>query len=339
MKAVLKRWLPLFLGLQLLAGCSLVDEDMSDCDMQYRLDYTLKLVTNVTTELRTELSLATDVAVSSALETYFSEVFGEYAHDVDMSFYDVKDDFVRLHHETHTMEARESSYTLNIPVHEYIHLAVANAKANGSVDISDSGYCFSAALRQEVEDTLDSHTAALYSARLPMDVRSGVRQEFDVDLFTCHGAEALVLDTLGSGVKDVRVFATGFATDFSIADSTYLFRYSPVFRTRKVETGGPSGIQLCYACVNFPSRVPEDVQTRAEASSSPALWEFHVYCTLPDGSITQTRLSVREPVLPGHVVVAMARVYPNGALEPEDMNVGVSVTLDWHSGMEHEVAL
>jgi hypothetical protein len=67
-------------------GCSWVDDDLSDCETEYTLDYELRLVTNMTAELQTQLSLDTDLAVSTALKDYLSNTFTDYAHDVDLGF-------------------------------------------------------------------------------------------------------------------------------------------------------------------------------------------------------------------------------------------------------------
>jgi hypothetical protein len=37
--------------------------------------------------------------------------------------------------------------------------------------------------------------------------------------------------------------------------------------------------------------------------------------------------------------ILKATVYASGALVPEDITVGVSVSLDWKPGMEHEIIL
>ena len=47
------------------AACSLIDEDMRDCETDTRLDYELRLVTNMTTELQTQLSLEEDAEVAA----------------------------------------------------------------------------------------------------------------------------------------------------------------------------------------------------------------------------------------------------------------------------------
>ena len=88
-----------------LSACSLIDEDLRHCETTYNIGYELRLVTNMTTELQTQLSMATDVQVASALGDYLKNVFTDHAHDVDLSFYDVFGDSLRLHHESHIMDA------------------------------------------------------------------------------------------------------------------------------------------------------------------------------------------------------------------------------------------
>ena len=53
----------------LLSGCSMIDDDLSDCDTDYTLDYELRLVTNMTLELQSTLTLQTDVNVATVLQS------------------------------------------------------------------------------------------------------------------------------------------------------------------------------------------------------------------------------------------------------------------------------
>ena len=198
----------------LFTGCVLVDQDMSDCETDYTLDYELRLVTNMTTELQTQLSMAADVNVSSALQKYMSGIFTDYAHDVNLSFYDVYGDSTRLHNERHIMDANQSSYTLFIPVRKYMHIAIANIEDNHEVGLEKDEICHTSRLFQPIRDTVESHSTGVFTARLPMDIKEGEDQQFDVKLYMANCATALVLDTLGSHIKDIDVYATGFATGF-----------------------------------------------------------------------------------------------------------------------------
>ena len=319
-----------------MPACRLIDEDLTDCEQDLSLDYELRLATNITTQLETELSLETEVSVATSLRSYLNDIFTDRAHDVDLSFYDVVGDSTRLHHEQHIMNANQTSYTLNIPVHRYMHLGLANLERNGGIlSLQSDGTCHGSRLQQLQADTLSPHRQGVFTARLPMDVREGEDQEFKVNLFMANCAAALVLDTLGSHVKDIRVLASGFATAFDVADSLFRFQHPQIIRADKVAVEGP-GSPLCFATVNFPSRMPE--ATKAEGDK-PALWELRVYVTLPGGSVTENTLSISDPLPAAHLEILKATVYPNGALESDDKTVGISVTLDWKPGTEHEVIL
>lgn len=329
-----------------LSGCAFVDEDLRDCETDYTMDYQLRLVTNMTTELKTQLSMEADVTVATALEAYLKDVFTDKAHDIDLSFYDVTGDSLRLHHEKHIMDASQSSYTLFIPVHKYMHVCVANLDQNGSLSLISDDRCHAASLHQQVADTVPPHSKGLFTARLPMDVQEGVDQHFDVRLYMANCASALVLDTLGCNLKDIQVYASGFATDFDVADSLYRFQYTPIVRTQKLNLDEKSPAQICFATVTFPSRTKtetkvviesEDDDVNVEAGDAP--WQFRIYSTLQDNSVTETQLSIFKPILASHLRVLKAKVYRDGSLIPGDPTVGVSVTLDWTPGLDHQVVL
>lgn len=314
----------------LLSGCSLIDQDLRACDTDYTLDYELSLVTNLTTEINAALDMETDVNVAAALKEHLSHVFTDRAHDVDLSFYNVEGPMERLHHEFHIMDASQTSYTLYIPVREYMHLAVANLEENTSVDLQTPDYFNQSILIQEVRDTVPSQKVGIFTARLPMDIKEGEDQVFHVNLSMANSAAVVVLDTLDSRVTDIKVYAEGFATGFMLADSTYRYDYTPVVQTEQIPVKDSQ--ELCFSTVVFPSR-------RARLKAEESLWEFHVYSTMVDGLITETRLGVKEPLDAGHVRIIKAKVQNNGSLVPEDETVAVSVQLEWTPGMEHEIIL
>ena len=318
-----------------LPACRLIDEDVVDCVKEYDLEYEMRLVTNMTTELETQLNMETDVSVAASLRAYLGHVFTDRAHDVDLSFYDVFGDSLRLHHESHIMDATQSSYTLNIPVRRYMHVGLANLDENNTLALENDERCHHSRLQQRVADTLETQHKGVFTARLPMDIKAGVDQQFNVSLYMANCATALVLDTLDSHVKDIRVFATGFATAFDVADSLYRFQFSPIIRADQLEVKDDPIGQLCFATVNFPSRGPD---TKAE-EEKPTYWEYRVYSYLKDGTITETRLSITHPLEPAQLDILKAKVYGNGALEPGDVTVGVSVSPNWMPGMEHEVVI
>ena len=300
-----------------LSACSLIDEDLRHCETTYNIGYELRLVTNMTTELQTQLSMAADVQVASALEDYLKNVFTDHAHDVDLSFYDVFGDSLRLHHESHIMDANQSSYSLYIPVRKYMHVAMANNSEVPQLQLVNDDKCHAALLQQVVKDTVETFKRAVFTARLPMDIQEGEDQQFDVKLYTTCCAHALVLDTLGSHIRNMRVYASGFAT----------------------------GFPMCYAAVTFPSKnisdtkviIPDDDTVSEVADES--LWYYTVYTTLPDGSVTETVLGVKIPIKAGQFKIIKCTVTADGAVNPQAPWVGMSVTLKWNDRPGWEVEI
>ena len=335
-------------------GCSLVDEDLTDCEADHKINYELRLVTNLTTELQTQLSTQVELtAVATAIQDHLKGVFTDYAHDVDLSFYDVKEDMVRLHHETHIMDANQSSYTLFIPVRKYMHVAVANlhptlpdgTPAPKEFELADDEKCHSSRLDLVVNSTeniVPSQTSGVFSARLPMDIKDGVDQQFDVKLYMVNSASALVLDTLGSHIKDIRVFASGFANGFDLADSTYRFTFNPKVRANEVEVD--DGRFNCFCAVTLPSMDTDGtksiINTDDPYVAQPAeesLWQYMVYITCADGSVTETILGVKMPLRASQFKLIRAKIQSDGSVVPREPFVGASVTLNWNDGPSWEI--
>lgn len=330
-------------------GCSLIDEDMRDCGQEYSMGYEMRLVTNITTELSTALSLTSDLAIKGSIETDLEDIFTDFAQDVNISFYDVKGDSLRLQHESHIMNASETSYALHLPARDYMHISAANIAGNSSVTIVDDERCHTARLSQEKRDTVRSHETGIFTARLPMDVREGIDQNFNVHLYMANCASAFVVDTAGVGLKDMKVYVTGFATDFMLCDSVYVFGPSPMVETNPVAAEEREG-KLAFVAVNFPSRDPENepgsrmtIETEdpfISEISDDTIWELHVMATLSDGSVTRSVLGVRRPLRAGQFMVIRASAHHDGSVEPTSPAIaGVSVTLDWNSGGNHEIGL
>lgn len=262
-----------------LCGCSLIDDDLDNCP-DYRLDYELRLVTNMTIEIQTQLTDQTDAGIANALREHLSSIFTDYAHDADLSFYDTKDDSLRLYHDEHIMDANQASYTLFLPMREYQHLAVANVADNPLVAIGNDERCHASRLQQAAADTIDSHTTGLFTARQPMEVLQDVDQSFHVHLYMANCAAALVIDPRDHDVSRIRVFTTGFATQFSIYDSVYTYAgRAPLVRTELIEDDQSPLVGFCS--VNFPSREPKATRSNDYGRGrprSPARCRQSVFC-------------------------------------------------------------
>ena len=329
-----------------LAGCSAIDENLDDCGEPAQMDYELELVTNVSTEVQTQLNAQTDVELAATLKDYLGGIFTDYAKDVNLSFYATAGDSTMLYHDEHIMNSSEHSYTLYIPRQKYMHLAVANVEGDPVVYLDGMENCHTAALRQVAGDTIESHNTGIFTARQLMEMIEGIDQTFNVKLFMANCSAMLKVDPQGHDVSKMRVFTTGFATAFYIADSVYEYKpQAPMIRTTCLEAD-ESG-QIGLVSVNFPSREPSSSQSSISGTtrtviettdpfiaqpSDEVLWEFHIFLPQADGTITKTVLGIKEPLRAGQFKIIKAKIGENGAVEPEAPTVGVSVTLDWKSG-------
>lgn len=316
----------------LFSSCSMIDEDQSDCGVMVEINYELQLVTNLTTELRTQLDTDTDTRMLVALRDHLKTIFTDFAHDMDLSFYDIVGDSVRLRQEKHIVDANRVTYTLLLPKRDYMHLALANLMDNSLVGLVNDEHCHPSMLQQVTGDTIDSHDTGLFSARLPMELQKDFSQIFNVRLFMANCAVCLIIDTQGHDDSQVKVYSTGFATDFNICDSAYTYRsHSPMVRTAKLNPG--TG-EVAFCSVNFPSPDPSVPQPDDES-----LWEFRVYApqldlakTRADVPLTETVLHVKEPIQAGHVKIIRCKMLDDGSVATSAPEVGVSVTLDWKEG-------
>ena len=329
-----------------LMACSMIDEDLSDCGEEARMDYELELVTNITTEVKTQLNTQTDLSLAATLKDHLSDIFSDFAHDVNLLFYGTGGDSILKYHDEHIMDDSESSYTLYIPREKYMHLAVANIEDDPVVRLEDTENCHSAVLRQIEGDTIDSHNTGIFTGRQLMEMVEGVDQTFNVKLYMANCSAMLVVDPNGHDISGMRVFTTGFATAFFIADSVYVFKTpAPLIRTKRLEPT-ENGI-VGFVSVNFPSREPSTsrtatvMQTRTVIETTEpfiaqpgdeVLWEFQIFLPQPDGTITKTVLGIREPLRAGQLKIVKVRIADDGRVVPYSPEVSVSVTLDWKPG-------
>ena len=324
-----------------LTACSLIDEDQSDCGKEVQIDYEMQLITNLNIELEAQLDSVYEKDVIEALRNYLKNIFTDYARDVDLSFYDTKADSACLHHEKVIMDANQRSYTLYLPMCEYMHLAVANLTDNQLVNLADDDFCHPSKLKQVHADTISPHTTGLFTGRLPMTVLDNVNQTFKVRLYMANCAAALVVDTQGNDASGMKVISSGFASRFSVCDSTFVFDdAAPVIKTDDVPVKG--GRQKVFCSVNFPSKNAEATRTIIETEepflsepSETSLWEFRVYVPRKGSSgstITESILRLKKPLRAGALKIIKVRLLPDGSVEPYSPEVGVSVSLDWKSG-------
>ena len=332
----------LFALLSLSVSCSVIDEDQSDCGTELKLDYDLCLESTLNIELQNELDRQTDPKLLKAIRDYMSPIFSDYAHDLDLSFYDVQGDSTRLHHEQHIVNANEVSYTLYMPRRNYMHTAFANLADNRIVTIEGSDYCHASRFKQPQSDTVRTQKTGLFSARQKVGLEQGEEKTIYVHLYMVNCAAGLILDTSEAKLKDLKVLAKGFASGFCIADSSFVFaKTAPVVLADKLETGN-NGLQ-CFCTVNFPShKLSKGTRDKDSSSSNDdgeVLWQFIVRATMEDGSVTESVLGVGESLDAGHLKFLHAMMDGKGGLKPFEQEVAVSVTLDWKEAGHHDIPL
>ena len=232
----------------------MIDEDQSDCEKS-KIDYELRLITNISTEIETQLETETTLSteanleLAKALRNHLSGIFTDFAHDVDLSFYDTVGDSIRLQHDEHIMDANQASYSLNLPMRHYMHLATANILDNQLVTLENDERCHPSTLQQVSRDTIDSHETGIFTARKYMEVLEGVSQNFNVRLYMANCAAMLIIDPQGHDTNGIRVYSTGFATGFNICDSVYNYpANSPIVRTTQLKVNGEKGLNAIFSC-------------------------------------------------------------------------------------------
>ena len=338
-------------------GCSMIDEDLSNCGKEVVVEYDVELITNWRLELEMQLDTQTDKELIDLLREYMGSIFTDFAHDVDLSFYDTQGDSTRLLHDQHIMDANQRRYVLHLPIHQYHHLAAANLVNNTQVSIAADEHCHPARLEQLRTDTIAPHTTGLFTARQPIHIMEGIDQTFYVRLFMANCASALVVDPRGWKADDIRVVASGFASQYLISDSAFVFgSVAPVVTTdRLVPKTDP---RICYCTVNFPSRESstplqtpllrgagnaygEASQTRTVIETNDpfiakpgeqSLWEYRVYVTNADGTVTESIVGMREPLRAGQLKIVQVWIGDDGRVMSNTPEVGISVTLDWKPG-------
>ena len=332
----------LVLATVLMTSCDAlrIDEDLSDCLADFHVKYSVTLRTNLRTQIQTVLRSRFETEVADLLEDSLKNIFREYAHDVDLSFYIQND---RSYHDNKVMDANQATYELELPANDYRHLALANIDEEKEVDIQQPELANSSILTQARGEIIRGHQTGLFSARRDMDIVGNRDQTFDVTLYMVNCASILVIRTdheKNVEYQDCQVYSSDFADGFLVNDSTFTFGSDQVIHDFRVTT--PPVEREVYYAVSFPSHdTAEEAQaSRADepigqtgAQDSERIWRKYVYVTLPDGSITRTVINVREPLQAGQIYIIYAYMRPDGSIYSPNVEVSTSVTLKWKDGL------
>ena len=337
----------LFCSATALPGCStLIDEDLSDCDNEHRIDYQVCLITNMNREMAEVLNKDKDKPVETALRAFLESTFTDIAHDVTFSFYG---DGGALHSSSQeTMDKSAFSCSWRLPSGSYQHLCLANLAGNEAITLegTDAGSARIAVLQASGDGAvLPSLHSGVYAGRGSYESRY-VEQDTPgtLELYAVNAATAVVLETKEApGIGPISVRMCDMASGYRVADDAFEFAAAPDVAATKLNVS--EGTQQCFAALHLPSR-----DTRVRSISEPEgyfdaptstdpVWRCKVYVPLADGTVTESVLEVKVPVNAGQLKILKANVKPNGSLGAEDPTVGVSVTLDWNEGWQADVPL
>ena len=330
-----------------LTGCRLIDEDISKCNNQVRLTYQLELDPEIIQELEDELDLHADEDIRAMLKGYIDGIFTNYARDVDLFFYDVDEPMDCLRTMSETMNSATNTYAISMPVRSYQHIALANVKVSENVAITGEGNYPTLHLEHNQENGVYApQKSGLFTVHKRLDVGEKPNQRFRIKLGMANSATALILDTgKATHVTGLRVEVNGMSTAFNVADSVYVYDDTAVFSTEEFSTG----YKHCFASVHFPSHDAvgyEDTDdTKAteydddDDNTERKTWRWYVYATLDDGSVTRSTLEMRPAVKAGQLKIRNAFVKEDGEVGSNEVDVSVTVKLDWKPGLDIDVPL
>ena len=334
-----------------LSSCSSIDDNLDDCFIELQADYELHLLTNEQQELARTLGDRPGIAY--ALQSHLSTVFTDQGRDLDLAFYTTADQ-QRQRRQTETMgNAPTKRVDISLNIHDYHHLAVANAQGNGAITYDNNGAYRQARLAltpqsPNASEAIASQKTGIFTGRRSfIDMQYGT-YPYRMPLYIANSVAALVLDPRTADFTDVKVYTTGFATSFSIADSTYHYDNSPLVRAESVAMPDTTR-WIAYCGVSLPSREAaansHTTDTRlvnltdapfSYDDSGEDLWQYECYVTRTDGTTTRTVLTIRHPLRAGQLKVIIGWIDAEGRVQTEEMEVGVSVDLNWNSGIEWE---
>lgn len=307
-----------------LALASCIDEDLSRCGVNYRIDYIVRLQTNMHSEIASELTTPEEQAVGQRLEQALGNVFSDVARDMDLSFYT---DHELTHYENHVVNSSDASFTIYLNADDYQHLALANESYESTVTVTGRDSDLDMKMSNEVADTVDTHSVGLFTARLPMSIEDR-NNVFTVNMYMQNNSAALVINKKGHTPDEIKGYITGLASGFAVNDSIYDYTNQAVTRTLSFTEGD-------YHCVygtGFPS------QDNLPQGATDGIWQMRVYVKM-NGTTTETILSVSDPLKAGNLKIIKGNLNDDGSITVDAPDVGVSVQLDWKPGGNHEVEI
>lgn len=318
-----------------LAFASCIDEDLSECGVDYAIDYRLELSTSLRLSLDQELVTPAERQLAEALKSALSDIITDKAKVVDLSFFTFGNGKLTKH-QTFNPDANSLSLTVYMDRGDYHNIALAATQQEDEVRIDGASTFSGINLRQVEDDTIDAHSAALYMGYEQLLIDQ-VSSRFYVPLYMQNAVPVLVVNPNNSPARLLSAYTRRTASGLQCADSTFVYDHSAVMRTRRVEGGGLTA----YYTVCFPSA---DTPPQGRAADNPAeaqgsIWEMDVYTQLSDEKYVKNTLYIKDPLKAGEMQVIKVKLTDDGELVSDNPEVGVSVELDWKPGGDFEVEI
>ena len=332
----------LFLCVVLAQSCSLIDDDLTDCAQEFMLNVRLRLETHLDVELSETLSAETDEQARKIVKQYLDNIFTDTAHDIDIMFFKQSSDRMEKHI-VDIIDGTQSVYTVFLPIDNYHNISLANIERNEIVTVNDTLDEATANLQVQNSDTIASQKTGIFSASLPVNVNDSIEnQTIEVSLKQVNCAVALVNTQPSYNIGDISMYVAGTASSYMLRDSLYLFD-RPVLvkadRLMPTSASAPKHIAAdttpAFQCLTAVCLPAPDLPT-----ADGSYFKIYAYVPLDDGSVTENILSVNRPLSAGRVMVIKTEMKEKGELVPvSTTDVGVTVTLNWKQGAEHDIDL
>lgn len=335
-----------------LPSCSMIDEDLDDCEVDFQAQYRMCLVTNENREIARVLGEHTSIAED--LRAHLQDVFTDYGRDIALDFYALPDSArtLPLRDQLPTaMNATERSYEIFMPIYDYMHLAVVNVQPNGPVTQRNTERCHGSQLALNatsatvqdpgsLDDAVASQQSGLFSGRRLLTGLTYGPQQYDMPMYMVNSAAAIVLDPRTAQFTDVRIFTAGFAHAFNVCDSVFSYGANYLVRSEQVALKGTNW--LCFCGVSLPSREPSNYTRSRVDIDEPVflyddchedIWYYDCYVTMATGKVTRTTLGIRHPLRAGQLKILKGWIDDIGVVRLKDDEVSVSTDLDWREGL------
>lgn len=341
-----------------LPSCSSIDDDLDDCEVDFHAKYRVCLVTNENLEIARVLDKHT--AIGNDLREHLKDVFNDYGRDIALDYYALPDSLrtmpVRGTLPTE-MNATERSYEIFMPIKDYMHLAVTNVQGNGAVSQSNTDRCHRAKLAlspqppvqpTSLDEALPSQKTGLFSGRRLLTGLTYGPQQYDMPLYMANNAAAIVIDPRyprKNSFTDVRIYTLGFAKEFNVCDSTYIYPENDYY-VRADQVTLHNTDWLAYCAVSFPSREPIYSTTRSRVEidepffryddCGKSVWYYDCYVTMASGTVTRTIVGVHHPLRAGQLKILVGWMDDDkepGVIHFKDEELSVSSDLNWRDGL------